>query len=137
MKTRMFIRSLWNKLWYKIIYVIVVGIYIARLNVFNNELRIRHFDSAFSLLAYKEYASIKYFVVALILFLWGIILIYMEMQHIKCDEKLYEDIVISFFSIIVIVGLLIAIIVFISNPILRAILIAVSTVVGVVYVAAN
>lgn len=133
----MHVKDYVEKLWYKIIYGIGVFIYIIILNNFNKELLGHRFESPFRLLAYEDYAPIKYFVVALILCLFGIILICKEIQQLKSEDKSFEEITLSIFTLIIVGILLLVIIKCISIPILKAILCSISVIVGVVYVAAN
>ena len=117
MDARYYIR----KIWYKIIYLLVVIGYLICLNKLNKELLEQHFN-AFELLAYRNYAAIKYFAVALILFVFGVILVFREFKRLKEAMEELGDILIAICTILVIVVLLFLIIVFIDNPILRAIL---------------
>ena len=117
MDARYYIR----KIWYKIIYLVVVIGYLICLKRLNKELLEHHFN-AFDLLAYRNYAAIKYFAVALILFVIGVILVAREYKRLKEVMEEPGDILMAICTIVVIVVLLLLIIVFIDNPILRAIL---------------
>ncbi len=120
-----------GKLWYKIIYLILVIVYLVNLDKLNNELLTQNFDSAFALLAYKDYVAIKFFAMALGLFAVGCYFIYREGRELKSGLENFREIIIAFCTIIVVSVLLILIIVFIDNPILQAVLTAVLVVVGV------
>ena len=119
MDARYYIR----KIWYKIIYLLVVIGYLICLKKLNNELLEQHFN-AFELLIYRNYVAIKYFAVALILFVLGVILVSREIKQLKEAVKKEKpgDILIALCIIIVIAILLVLIFAFIDNPILRAIL---------------
>lgn len=110
-----------KKNWYKIIYLFVVIIYLFCLQKLNKELLEQHFD-AFDLLAYKDYVAVKYFAVALGLFIIGVILIYMEVRCLKEGLEDFGEILVAIITIMVIIVLLVLIIKFINNPILKAIL---------------
>lgn len=119
-----------GKLWYKFIYAVVVTVYLIYLGRFNKELLAQEFDTPFDLLVYKDEAAIKFFIIALVLFLVGCIMIYMEIKKLKGGLGSFEEIVIAGLTIIIVVMLLLLIIIFIDNPILRAILFVVLAVVG-------
>ena len=120
-----------GKLWYKVIYLFGVLVYLFNLNKCNKELLAQNFDSAFALLAYKDYVALKFFGMALGLFAVGCYLIYQEGRELKSGLEDFREIIIAFCTIIVVVVLLILIIEFIDNPILQAVLTAVLAVVGV------
>lgn len=126
-----------GKLWYKIVYLILVIVYLVNLHKLNQELLTQNFDSAFALLAYKDYVALKFFGMALGLFAVGCYLIYREVRELKSGLEDFREIIIAFCTIIVVIVLLILIIVFIDNPILQAVLTAVLAVVGVAAVATS
>lgn len=125
-----------KKNWYKIIYLFVVIIYLVCLQKLNKELLELNFD-AFKLLAYKDYVAVKYFAVALFLFVIGVILIYVEVRCLKEGIEEFGEIVIAFVTIVAIGVLLVLIIAFINNPILKAILSVVLLVGGCIALTEN
>lgn len=124
------LKYLAEKLWYKVIYFVLVIVYLISLNNLNEELLSQNFDVAFTLLAYNNYAAIKFFIMALGLFLIGCYLIYREVRNLKIGLENFEEIIVALATIVIIVTLLLLIIVFIDNPILQAVLTAVLVVVG-------
>lgn len=122
--------------WYNLLYAVVTSVYLVRLVRLNEELLAEEFDTSFELLLYKDAAAIKFFAIALGLFLFGIILIYMAVKFWKKVECL-EDAVAVILTVAVIVALLLTIIVFINNPIFQAILSVVLMVGGGVVLAVD
>lgn len=126
-----------KKLWHKVIYLVVNIVYLICLNNLNRELTAQNFNSSFELLEYGNYVAIKYFFIALILFLCGCILIYQEIRNLKTELEEFTEMLIAFFTIIVAIFLLFLIFLFINNPILRAILCSAFIVVGVMAAQTN
>lgn len=119
-----------EKLWYKIIYLLVVIVYLVRLSKLNKELLEYNFDDAFTLLKYNDGAPIKFFALAVVLFGIGCYMIFREVKRLKMEQGDFREITISICSIIGVVILLYLIFCFIDNPILRAILVAMGTIAG-------
>lgn len=115
-----------EKLWLKAVYLLLVILYLVNLNKLNKELLACNFDDAFVLLEYNDCAPVKYFVCAVFLFGIGCFIIFYEIRKLKMEAEDFEEILISICTIIVIVFFLYLIFCFINNPILRAILIAIS-----------
>lgn len=111
------------KLWYKIVYLLGVICYLIRLNKLNKELLAQNFSSSWALLEYNKYAALKYFGIALLLFWFGCVFICRDVKFLREGLEEVEEIMISLLSIIVTIILLLQIIFYINNPILRAILI--------------
>lgn len=107
--------------WYNLLYEVIVVVYLICLNRLNKELLAKKFDAPFELLLYKDAAAMKFFAMALVLFLLGIILIYLAAKLWKRIES-FEEAVSVALTIVGIALLLILIIIFIDNPIFRAIL---------------
>lgn len=126
------IREYIVKVWKEIIFTIVMIIYLVELNDLNKELNSYDFDSPFALLQYKDFVAVKFFIVALILFLIGCFLVWHGIRYLlrKCDS--FEEMITMILSVMVTTGLLILLIVFIDNPILRAVFSVFLVVVGVV-----
>lgn len=111
-------------MWKEIIFAVVMVIYLSQLHSLNKELNICNFDDAFALLEYKEWMPVKFFLVAVLLFLIGCLLIYGEARYWRRQCNSFEEMIIVLLTIIIMVGLLILLIIFINNPILKAILTA-------------
>ena len=120
-----------ERLWYKIIYGVLSVVYLVRLNMLNKRLLMYNFDSPVALLSYSDGVAIKFFAYAVILFGIGAFLEYAEYKWMKYDADDVRDVIVSVCTMIVLGILLILIIVFIDNPILRAVLMMVAVIVGV------
>lgn len=118
------VRDYVEEMLWEIIYLIVTVVYLIKLNALNQELLLCNFTDAFKLLQYKEYAPLKYFGIATCLFFGGCFLIWREIHHIRLELDSFEEIIISCLGIFVIAILLLLLIVFINNPILRAVFVA-------------
>lgn len=106
----------------EIIYSVVMIIYLFKLNTLNKELLSNNFDGAYDLLQYKDFVPIKFFGVAFGLFLVGCFLLYRGFHRVLKKRLSFEEIIISALAVIIIFILLIVLIVFIDNPILKAVL---------------
>lgn len=122
--------------WYNLLYAVVTSVYLVRLVRLNEELLAEEFATAFELLLYKDAAAIKFFGMALLLFLLGIIFISVAVRLWRKAES-FEEMVSVILTVAVIIMLLLLIIVFIDNPIFRAILSVVLMVGGGVALAAD
>ena len=102
------------KLCGEIVYLTITVIYLILLNNFNHVL-LSKFDNDdyINILFYNNYETIIYFFIAFVLFVIGACLIVRRYRKIKYEDLEFEEIML----------LLILIIVFINNPILRAVLI--------------
>lgn len=109
------------KIWKEIIFTIVMVIYLVELNALNKELNSCNFDNPFALLQYKDFVALRFFIAALVLFLIGCLLVWHGIRYLlrKCDS--FEEMITMLLVVMVIIGLLILLIVFIDNPILRAV----------------
>lgn len=125
-----------EKLWYKVIYMMVVILYLVCLNKLNHKLLKQNFESSFMLLAYNNYAALKYFVIGLILFAIGCMILYREVKRLKRVED-FREIIIVIATIIVVFALIVLIYIFIDNPILRAVLVSCIMIFCAVEVATN
>lgn len=105
-----------KKLWYKIIYMVLVVIYIVKLDKLNKQILSKKFNSSFSLIAFDDYKPLEYFGIAALLI---------------GDDR---DIIIIICSIIVMIISILFIVKFISVPIFKAILISICLICGAVYV---
>ena len=120
-----------QKIWYKLIYVIVCIIYLIKLHILNQELLSIHFETPFHLLVYNDSIALLYFAVALALWILGVLMIIQSWTELKEVEEI-EDICISVCTIIICSILIIAIYFAIDNPILKTILISILLILGIV-----
>lgn len=108
------------------IYAIITIIYLIRLNKLNKQLLSVKFGNSLELLAYDDSKPIRYFVIALILFVVGGIIIYFRIKKIQSENLCFRDMALSLVSIVIIIVFLMLLFVLINNPILRAILVVVA-----------
>ena len=111
-----------KRYWKELIYIVVVIIYLCKLNILNHRLLEENFSSYFALLMYENNIAVYYFAVAMFLFILGGDLGYRRIKKILDDLDDGEDILISILFTICILVLLVLIICFINNPILKAIM---------------
>lgn len=111
--------------WLEIIYSLGMTIYLFRLNRLNNELLSHNFEGAFELLQYRNCIAVKFFFIALFLFIVGCYLSWKRIKIIRFQEDTFSGMLVSIFVLIILVILLILLIIFIDNPILKAVLLAV------------
>lgn len=111
-----------KKLWYKIVYLVIANVYIHSLGNLNEELLRQNFSTPFELLEYKNYIAVKYFVVAIALFIIGCCLVYHEIKKMQREYEYIDDMIIAVVTIALVAVTLLNIFVAINNPILRAIL---------------
>ena len=111
-----------KKLWYKIVYLVIANVYIHSLGNLNEELWRQNFGTPFELLEYKNYIAVKYFVVAVALFIIGCCFVYHEIKKMRHEYEYIADMIIAVITIAIVVVTLLNIFVAINNPILRAIL---------------
>lgn len=111
-----------KKLWYKIVYLVIANVYIHSLGNLNEELLRKNFSTPFELLEYKNYIAVKYFVVAIALFIIGCCLVYHEIKKMQREYEYIDDMIIAVVTIALVAVTLLNIFVAINNPILRAIL---------------
>lgn len=117
----------------EIVYFIVTVIYLFKLNALNKELLLQDFDGSFELLVYKNNMPLKFFAIAAVLFLIGGILVYCKIRYVRMESDSLEEMLVSWLAIIVVVMLLVSIVIFINNPILRAVFISAFVVFGIGY----
>lgn len=119
------------KFWYALIYYITVLIYLSRLRLLNIELKSQNFNTSMELLLYKNKSALKFFLLALILFLWGCGIVSYCIHQIKECVKRDPSASLPFIFIsFITLAFLIHIICAISIPILQAVL-SVSLLIGV------
>ena len=123
-----------KKLWYKIIYMVLVVIYIVKLDKLNKQILSKKFNSSFSLIASDDYKPLEYFGIAALLIGIAIIITIKEFNSLRYKENDDRDIIIIICSIIVMIISILFIVKFISVPIFKAILISICLICGAVYV---
>lgn len=74
------------------------------------------------MLEYKNCIAVKYFVVAIALFIIGCCLVYHEIKKMQREYEYIDDMIIAVVTIALVAVTLLNIFVAINNPILRAIL---------------
>ena len=121
-----------KRLWFKILYSVVVVIYLVRLDELNKQLIRYNFKSPIALLSYNDGVATMFFGYAVFFFCVGGLLEYLEYRWIRYKADGARDIIVSVCTMVVLGVLLILIIVFIDNPILKAVLMFVATIVGVI-----
>lgn len=107
------------------LYMIISIIYLWNLNILNTKLYALGNDVV-KILSYDEGKPLYYFIGAIILFVTGIYLIFKRGKIFFYHECEYKEMLLNIGAIIIIFFLLIAIFVFINNPILRAVISAIA-----------
>ena len=131
------IRDCVKYLWPEGTYTFITAIYLFLLNRLNATLLSMDFESPAELLSFKGGTPIKYFVIALLLFAIGAILIWYRVDCMKYKIDSMDEKLCAFIAILVLSILLCLIFIFIDNPIFRAVLATVFMVVGIGYVFTN
>lgn len=121
-------------LWLEEIYSIFAIIYLFNLDKLNKRLLSMTFDNAFKLVAYDSYAPAKFFLLVLVLFGIGCCLVAKRCFNIMEEPLSFGEIISSLVAIVVIIIFLICLIVFINNPILRAIMVVCASIIGGAYI---
>lgn len=85
------------------------------------------------MLKYNDYEPVSFFVIAMFLMLLAIIFIIRDFNSIRHEENDKRDIIIIICSIIAMFTIILFIIKWISVPILKAILISLCLICGIVY----
>lgn len=112
--------------WIEIIYYIVTLIYIVKLHFLNKKL-VNFVNEPLKLLSYDNYSALWYFLIAIILFIIGGIIIWNRIKDYAFYEKdLFESLVIVL-NIFFVFACMVLIFIFINNPILQAIMTALTT----------
>lgn len=108
------------------IYVMITIVYLRKLDSLNKQLFSIRFESPLDLLVYDDSKPVWYFIVAVCLFIVGGIIIYHRVKSVFRKTLCFGEVVSSMVSIVVIISFLVLIYIFINNPILRAVLVAVA-----------
>ena len=116
------VRNYLARLFPELAYSFVTIIYLIMLHNLNKKLLAQNFENAFALLAFDGYIAMKYFVVAFIFFVLGCLLLWKNLHHIMQHEVTVEDMLISIIAFFMIALIIVLLIIFINNPILRAVL---------------
>lgn len=118
------IKYILRESWKEIVYLIVTVIYLIFLNRLNHILLSKfNNNDYFDILKYNNYETIIYFVIAIVLFFIGTMLIIYRWKEIRDIELEFEDIILNFIIMFILCVLMILIVIFINNPILRAVLV--------------
>lgn len=119
-------KRMWLEFWKEFVYIGFTIIYLIFLNSFNKELLSLFGENEFTkILAYKNYSSIWYFVIAMLLVVIGTAIIVYRMKKMRFlfeEENSFLMIILYFIAIIIVFIAIVQIFIFISNPVLRAIL---------------
>lgn len=113
--------SFWNKLIWEVIYAIGTIVYLVHLNGLNNELKnINH--NAFEIAMYHNGEPVIFVVIAFILLILGIALSWWTIGEMIFQEFDFWFVVLAIGSTLINLLLVILIICFINDPILRCVL---------------
>lgn len=124
------IKSLILRNWYKIIYILITIIYIIFLKKLDKILLSKNFINSIQLLKYDDYIAVKFFILALIIAICGCWLIIKTILNFKDKHSSFDDIIMGFVLIVIIIILLLN---YITVPILRAILTVMAVVISGAY----
>ncbi len=104
------------------IYFVLTTIYLFFLNHLNKELKATSFENSFMLLHYQDNMPIKYFIIALFLFVAGGLILLNRFNRIRNYECRFWEMILAIIGMTLVIIFLILIFHFINNPILRAIM---------------
>ncbi len=107
----------------EVIYLIATCIYLFKLHALNRVLS-PFSDNAYEVLTYKDGIAIYYFVIALVMMGIGAFIIKWRLSQFKNKYLQEEEKMAIIINVIVICCLFLAIWIFINNPILRAVILA-------------
>ncbi|HAX51817.1 MAG TPA: hypothetical protein DIW17_09935 [Clostridiales bacterium] len=127
------IRDCAKYLWPEGTYTFITAIYLFLLNKLNTKLLSIDFESPVKLLSFEGGTPIKYFVIALLLFGIGALLIWYRLDCIRYKTDSMSERLCAFVAILVLSVFLCLIFIFIDNPIFRAVLATVFMVVSIGY----
>lgn len=126
-------RSLKKFLSLELIYALITIVFLVNLNGLKTVLNANQFNNSFELLKYNNWSPIGYFFITFVLVLVGIVLIIKRTKYIRNFDIELKEIVISILMCILVFVFIILLIVFINNPIFRAILVATGCIIGAGY----
>jgi len=116
------------------LYSITSMIYLFFLNALNKRLLSINFDNnPFELLSYEGYNPVKFFVMALILFIIGVCLMFYRKNCIRDRALSFGETVATLIALVIILVFLVLIFSFIDNPILKAVLLVLGIGAGLLY----
>lgn len=119
------------------VYSIVTVLYLFRLDHLNRQLMDMDFDNPFHLLAYNNFSPIIYVIIAGVLVFASAQILLRRYRQLKYTECSFKEIIIILCSFCLVSIMLVLILVFIDNPILRAILSALFIARGVIFLVAE
>lgn len=126
-----YLKLILRELRVELLFALVTTVLLVKLDQLNSVLNSSEYtDNAIKLLSYRNYLPLQYFGFTVILVVAGIFLVMRKANHIKNNTLCCGEITLSLFAIVIVliwVGLLI---IFINNPILRAILTVICLIVG-------
>ena len=114
-------KKFWSSLRVVLVYTVVCIVYLGMLHNLNNKLNAVLFNSSLELLLYNNYQPIKYFIVALVLAFIGGYIAYRKFLILRSEVHESEDKLFGALAILIIAVMLVAILIGINVPILRAI----------------
>lgn len=122
----------------ELIYTIVTIVFLVRLNRLNRILTTSAYtNDMIKLLSYNNYSPLWFFGGTVALVVIGALLIGCKIDRIKNTEMCCGEIMASGMAMLAITVLIVLLIIFIDNPILRTILTVLCAIVGSVYLAAQ
>lgn len=113
-------------LWKEMAYIILTSVYLVNLNDLNQKLNSLDSLNLVELLMYENSSALKYFALALLLFIVGLFIIICKAKFIYPNEFVFEKSIASIIAIIITFIFLILIFFFINEPILRTIFLVTS-----------
>lgn len=109
----------------EMVYTAINVVFLFQLHNLNEELLLLGLDSnAFELVMYENGKPLKYFALAVLLGLIGVMLAVKKLRHIRYDVLDFTDVVLAIIGIIVVGIIIILLWIFIDNPIARAVIAA-------------
>lgn len=94
-------------------------------------------NNAIMLISYDDFKPLKYFAVAVVFAIIGVLLISYKLSRIKNSEESFGEIVVSLAAVLAIAALILLLIILINNPILKAILTCLCFIIGGGYLIAS
>lgn len=119
------------------VYLIFMVMYLINLDKLNKILLSQYKNNSISLLLYNGGKPIKYFCIALFLFLAGCYIIFKRFNRIRFEDLDFGEIIASIIALLFMLFLLVLLWVFIKNPILRMIFTAIMVGASAIYTYLN
>lgn len=111
-------------------YIVPAIIFCALLQRLNKQLLTMNTESSFALLRYNDYQPLWYFAIAVLLAAVGAGLVFYFSQQIRCADLDFSAVIAALAAIAICVIAVVSIIILINNPILRAVIVAMTVCVG-------